>query len=93
MIYFALTDRFSDGDASNNVPEGSDEKLFDKRQRDITKYHGGDFRGLEKAMAAEYFDALGVTALWLTPPSPSPCRRAAVLRWYLLGVVAEVPRW
>lgn len=68
MIYFALTDRFSDGDPANNVPAGSDPALYDARQRDIAKYHGGDFRGLEKAIAAGYFEKLGVTALWITPP-------------------------
>ncbi len=68
MIYFALTDRFSDGDPSNNVPAGSDIALYDPRQRDITKYHGGDLRGLENAVASGYFEKLGVTALWVSPP-------------------------
>ncbi|MEK0449602.1 MAG: hypothetical protein RL088_1870 [Verrucomicrobiota bacterium] len=68
VIYFVLTDRFADGDASNNIPEGSDPKLYDPRQLDIVKYHGGDLRGLEKAIAAGYFEKLGVTAIWITPP-------------------------
>ena len=68
VIYFALTDRFSDGDPANNVPAGSDAALFDPRQRDITKYHGGDLRGLENAIASGYFEKLGVTALWISPP-------------------------
>ena len=68
VIYFALTDRFADGDAANNVPAGSDAALFDPRQRDITKYHGGDLRGLENAIVSGYFEKLGVTALWISPP-------------------------
>ncbi len=68
VIYFALTDRFSDGDPTNNIPAGSDETLYDSRQRNITKYHDGDFRGLENAIASGYFEKLGVTALWITPP-------------------------
>ncbi len=68
VIYFALTDRFLDGDPANDVPAGSDPALYDVTQRDINRYHGGDLRGLEMAIAAGYFEKLGVTALWITPP-------------------------
>lgn len=68
VIYFALTDRFLDGDPANNVPPGSDPALYDAAQRNIDRYHGGDLRGLEIALAAGYFQKLGVTALWITPP-------------------------
>ena len=68
VIYFALTDRFLDGDVANDVPPGSDPALYDAAQKDINRYHGGDLRGLEIAIAAGYFDRLGVTALWITPP-------------------------
>jgi glycosidase len=68
VIYFAVTDRFFDGDPSNNVPPGSDASIFDKAQADIDKYHGGDLRGLELALQSGYFNALGVTAIWITPP-------------------------
>ncbi len=68
VIYFALVDRFLDGDAENNVPKGSDPGLYDAQQKEVTKYQGGDLRGLEKALASGYFEALGVTALWTTPP-------------------------
>ena len=68
VIYFALTDRFADGDAANDVPRGSDPALYDAAQEDIAKYHGGDLRGLERAIAGGYFEALGATALWVSPP-------------------------
>ena len=68
VIYFALTDRFRDGDLSNNLPAGSDPALYDVAQRDINRYHGGDLRGLELAVRDGYFEALGMTALWITPP-------------------------
>ncbi|GHB99956.1 alpha-amylase family glycosyl hydrolase [Cerasicoccus arenae] len=68
IIYFVLTDRFLDGDAANNQPTGSDPTLFDAAQIDINRYHGGDFRGLELALQDGYFNDLGVTALWITPP-------------------------
>ncbi|NNM30245.1 MAG: hypothetical protein HKO57_12050 [Akkermansiaceae bacterium] len=68
IIYFAMTDRFFDGDAGNNVPRGSEAQLYDRAQRDLDRYHGGDLRGLEKALQSGYFTDLGVTALWITPP-------------------------
>ena len=67
VIYFAMTDRFFDGDAANNTPPGSDPELYDATQKDISRYLGGDLRGVEKAVQAGYFNDLGVTALWLTP--------------------------
>ncbi len=68
VIYFALTDRFFDGDSANNRPVGSDPTLYDATQTQIDLYHGGDFRGLEIALKKGYFNALGVTAIWITPP-------------------------
>ncbi|MBX7220165.1 MAG: hypothetical protein K1Y36_09485 [Blastocatellia bacterium] len=68
VIYFALTDRFLDGDPANNIPAGSDPNLYDATQTDLNKYHGGDLRGLELALKAGYFNRLGITALWITPP-------------------------
>ena len=68
ILYFALTDRFFDGDPANDEPAGSDPALHDATQKDIGKYHGGDFRGLEVALQKGYFRDLGVTALWISPP-------------------------
>ncbi len=68
VIYFVLTDRFLDGDPSNNIPPGSDPALYDPTQTNINRYHGGDLRGLELALQAGYFNQLGITALWITPP-------------------------
>ncbi len=67
VMYFMMTDRFNDGDPSNDVPAGSDPALFDPHQKDISRYLGGDLRGVEKALQAGYFNDLGITALWLTP--------------------------
>lgn len=68
VIYFVMTDRFHDGDPSNNQPPGSDPALEDPEQEAISSYHGGDLRGLELAIKSGYFEAMGVTALWITPP-------------------------
>ncbi len=67
VIYFAMTDRFYNADPSNDVPAGSDPALHDVAQQDISRYLGGDLRGMEKAIQSGYFNQLGVTALWLTP--------------------------
>lgn len=61
IIYFVVTDRFNDGDASNN-DQGAGE--FDPA--DPSKYSGGDLRGIEQRL--DYIQGLGATALWLTPP-------------------------
>ena len=66
-MYFMMTDRFCDGDPANNVPAGSDPALYDPHQKDLARYLGGDLRGVENALQANYFNDLGVTALWLTP--------------------------
>ncbi len=68
VIYFVMTDRFRDGDPANNIPADSDPGLHDPAQRNLASYHGGDFRGLEKALASGYFNRLGITAIWITPP-------------------------
>jgi alpha-amylase len=67
VMYFLMTDRFHDGDAANNTPPGCDPALYDPQQKDISRYMGGDLRGVEKALQSGYFNDLGVTALWLTP--------------------------
>ena len=81
VLYFALTDRFHDGDPANNVPAGSDPALYDPTQKEIGKYHGGDLRGLELAIRGGYFKELGVTALWITPPVRNVWRSGSGRRW------------
>lgn len=66
-MYFAMVDRFMDGDRQNNTPLGCDPALYDPQQKETGRYQGGDLRGLEQALAAGYFNDLGITALWLTP--------------------------
>lgn len=61
IIYFLMTDRFADGDSTNN-DQGSGE--YDPA-RAVT-FHGGDFTGIRQQIP--YLQELGVTAVWLTPP-------------------------
>ena len=56
IIYLIMTDRFADGDASNNK---------DVDRTNPRAWHGGDFRGIQSKIP--YLKELGVTAIWLTP--------------------------
>lgn len=62
VIYLIMTDRFSDGDPTNNDPNMS-AGLYDRSK--TRYYHGGDFEGVIKHLT--YLKELGVTAIWLTP--------------------------
>lgn len=61
VIYFAMIDRFDDGDASNNN-QGAGEH----DPRDGARYSGGDLAGLTRRL--DYIEGLGASALWITPP-------------------------
>lgn len=61
-MYLILTDRFADGDLSNDHPSG---KLGDVDRGNPTAWHGGDYRGIEKHL--DYLQKLGVTTVWITP--------------------------
>ena len=61
VIYLIMTDRFADGDASNNK---------DVDRRNPRAWHGGDFRGIMRRIP--YLKELGVTAIWLTPWYDNP---------------------
>lgn len=61
VIYFAMIDRFDDGDPSNN-DQGSGE--YDPT--DSRRFSGGDLAGLTRRL--DYIQGLGATALWITPP-------------------------
>lgn len=76
-VYFVMTDRFVDGDKSNNYPEqgGSlpsfDLPLFgDNGETANVGYLGGDLRGVLNN--AGYIRDLGFTAVWLTPIVDNP---------------------
>lgn len=61
VLYMIVTDRFADGDPTNN--EHVDPSVPGKR-------HGGDLLGIIRRMP--YLQALGVTALWITPVYQNP---------------------
>ncbi|SEA80375.1 pullulanase, extracellular [Thalassobacillus cyri] len=60
IIYFMLTDRFFDGDESNNDPYNLG---YDPAKRGT--YQGGDFEGITEKL--DYLDNLGVNTIWISP--------------------------
>ena len=77
-IYFVMTDRFVDGDPSNNqVDQGMpDRGTFDRPIVDLEGrngnigYLGGDFRGVLDN--AGYIADMGFSAIWITPIHENP---------------------
>src|SRR5262245_3268060 len=66
IIYFVMTDRFVNGDPSNDHSYGRQREAAAKD--DVATFHGGDLRGLTEKLTAGWFDKLGVNALWITAP-------------------------
>ena len=64
LLYFAFTDRFKDGDPTNDDPVA--------QVATQANYQGGDFAGITQEIDAGYFDKLGVTALWISPVQANP---------------------
>lgn len=60
VVYFMMTDRFFDGNESNNRASGAD--TYGKNPG---LYHGGDFAGVTAKL--DYLQNLGVNTIWLTP--------------------------
>jgi len=65
LLYMTMTDRFRDGDPSNNPAKtaGVDVRV---------DFQGGDLDGVRAAVNDGTFDKLGVTALWLSPFPTNP---------------------
>lgn len=61
-LYFLLTDRFANGDKSNDVNFGRTEKAAVLRG-----FEGGDLRGVIQKIDSGYFTNLGINAIWMTP--------------------------
>ena len=61
-IYFLLTDRFNNGDTSNDIN-------FDRTKEagKLRGFEGGDIRGITQKIKEGYFTKLGINAIWMTP--------------------------
>jgi glycosidase len=65
VIYQIVTDRFVDGDATNNDPAQS-AGLFDSTKTNWRLYWGGDLAGIQSKIT--YLKNMGITAIWISPP-------------------------
>jgi glycosidase len=60
-MYLIMTDRFADGDPSNDQQPGDEADEKTKARG----WHGGDLRGITQHL--DYLQELGVTTIWITP--------------------------
>lgn len=65
IVYFAVTDRFANGNPGNDHSYG---RQADPEGGDIGSFHGGDIAGITQQLKTVYFKQLGVNALWITAP-------------------------
>ncbi|HMI06439.1 MAG TPA: alpha-amylase family glycosyl hydrolase [Flavobacterium sp.] len=61
-LYFLMTDRFNNGDKTNDVNFNRT-----KKPGKLRGFEGGDIKGITQKIEEGYFDKLGVNAIWLTP--------------------------
>jgi alpha-amylase len=61
-IYFLLTDRFNNGDKTNDIN-------FDRTKETgkLRGFEGGDLKGITQKIKEGYFTELGINAIWMTP--------------------------
>ena len=63
VLYMLMPDRFASGSTDNDQIKGMNEYKNDRTQPSLR--HGGDLEGIRQHL--DYFNQLGVTALWFTP--------------------------
>ena len=63
VLYMLMPDRFASGSSDNDQIKGMNAYKNDRTQPSLR--HGGDLEGIRQHL--DYFNQLGVTALWFTP--------------------------
>lgn len=66
IVYFVVTDRFENGNPSNDGSYGRQREKDPKD--DVGTFHGGDLKGITKKLDEGWFQQLGVNAIWITAP-------------------------
>ena len=61
-LYFLMTDRFNNGDPSQDVTLNRT-----KTAGKLRGFEGGDIKGVSQKIDDGYFEKLGINAIWLTP--------------------------
>ena len=64
-VYFVITDRFCNGDSTNDVNYGRKVDYGTERLNAAT-FHGGDFKGMLQKAKEGYFTDLGANVVWMT---------------------------
>lgn len=65
LVYFVITDRFCNGDSTNDVNYGRIND-YGSEQLNAATFHGGDFAGMLKKAREGYFTDLGIDVVWMT---------------------------
>ena len=66
IMYYALTDRFRNGDKRNDHP------VANEKVKAPANFHGGDWRGIEEKIKDGYFKRLGINTIWIAPLNENP---------------------
>lgn len=66
IMYFALIDRFKDGDKTNDHP------LNRPDVNHKVDFWGGDLAGIQQTIDNGYFNKLGMNTLWISPVNQNP---------------------
>lgn len=61
-LYFLMTDRFHNGDTSNDINFNRT-----KETAKLRGFEGGDLKGITQKINEGYFTKLGINAIWMTP--------------------------
>jgi alpha-amylase len=64
IVYFAITDRFYNGNPANDHSYGREKD----GGKEIGTFHGGDLAGLTAKLKEGWFKQLGVNAIWISAP-------------------------
>jgi glycosidase len=68
VMYLIMTDRFADGDTTNdgiNAHDTADNASAAAERANPKGWHGGDLRGVMQHL--DYLQALGINTVWVTP--------------------------
>ena len=88
-IYQIFTDRFNDGDPSNdNVESGRGSPYAPSDSRGI---HGGYFKGIQQKL--DYIKLLGATAIWISPIPLNVGGNSAYHGYAAQDFYALAPHW
>jgi len=72
-VYFVMTDRFYNGNTSNDTSygrglNGNGQEYPDDSNSGAGEFHGGDLKGMTAKLKEGYFEEIGINAIWITSP-------------------------